>query len=117
MNTFENHDQYPYRPKVIAKTGFYRVDNRLICLKCNFKFGASDIETADNIVEIHRKKSPNCVFTQNLPLLPRSRRIIELDDGVFRYEMKRLESFINWPDGVMQARHLAAPVLSYSCIS
>lgn len=111
-NTFGDHDQYVLHPKVMAKAGFYELNKRLICFRCSLKIDIGDIGETDDIVEVHQKKSPDCIFARNLPSLPRSRLAVASD---LRYEMKRLETFIDWPLGEeIEARDLAAAGFYYS---
>nr|XP_027235888.1 death-associated inhibitor of apoptosis 2-like [Penaeus vannamei] len=109
LKTFDDdEDKYAYHPKVIAKAGFYKVENEFICFNCNLKLSAKDIDTGKNIVEIHQDRDASCTFAHNLPFLPRS-RLYKDGDKELRYEMKRLETFINWPgDGkIITLRDLA----------
>lgn len=116
LKTFDDdEDKYAYHPKVIAKAGFYKVENEFIYFNCNLKLSAKDIETGKNIVEIHQDRDASCTFAHNLPFLPRS-RLYKDGDKELRYEMKRLETFINWPgDGkIITLRDLANAGFYYS---
>nr|XP_027225913.1 baculoviral IAP repeat-containing protein 3-like [Penaeus vannamei] len=97
LKTFDDdEDKYAYHPKVIAKAGFYKVENEFICFNCNLKLSAKDIDTGKNIVEIHQDRDASCTFAHNLPFLPRSRLYKDEEDT----EESRRSTYYdkdNWP--------------------
>ncbi|XP_047468419.1 baculoviral IAP repeat-containing protein 3-like [Penaeus chinensis] len=101
-----------HHPRVFARAGFYKYDQSVICFKCNLKIDISEINKVNDIVEYHTTKNPECIFARNLPPLPRS-KVIEQFNTDLRYEVKRLETFIDWPDTLTEPKDLAAAGFFY----
>nr|BDT61650.1 MAG: baculoviral IAP repeat-containing protein [Marsupenaeus japonicus endogenous nimavirus] len=100
--------------------GFRKCDSYITCIECHACIDIETLNISDNIVKLHQNKNPNCPLAQNLPPLPRSKKF-EIDfDSItelptdLRYEIKRLESFIDWPNKRVQPKDLSAAGFFYS---
>ncbi|XP_037773279.1 baculoviral IAP repeat-containing protein 7-A-like [Penaeus monodon] len=115
---------YVINPKILAKAGFMRCGlsskQYIVCVNCHLYIDIDTIMPWDDIVKIHKDKNPLCLLARNLPPLPRSKIFENRFDPAtglpadLRYEIKRLETFIDWPNKVVQAKDLAAAGFFYT---
>ncbi|RZC35564.1 BIR and/or zf-C3HC4 3 domain containing protein [Asbolus verrucosus] len=127
LKTFENWDNEAVTPEMLAKAGFYSLNNSNDLVKCAFcNAEVCRWEPGDNPLEEHRKWSPNCPFLKqkqqqmNLPpflkdlppgqdvcgiherfpnSVPENETFKLLKKMIRSYEdfKSRLETFADWP--------------------
>ncbi|XP_047469161.1 E3 ubiquitin-protein ligase XIAP-like [Penaeus chinensis] len=49
INTFKYHRQYTHHPIVIARAGFYKVDQSVVCFKCDLEIDISEINKGETV--------------------------------------------------------------------
>nr|BDT61660.1 MAG: baculoviral IAP repeat-containing protein [Marsupenaeus japonicus endogenous nimavirus] len=131
LNPIKN--PYPIHTRLLAKAGFIYTDNDVKCFLCNLKLDMKNIIGSEDIIKIHKKKSPGCSFAQSLygfenlqkfkknPIDKKSCRdwayysYTEGNIGLI-YEKNRLESFIEWPINWLSPSNLAADGFYYTRI-
>nr|BDT61659.1 MAG: baculoviral IAP repeat-containing protein [Marsupenaeus japonicus endogenous nimavirus] len=124
---------YPIDTRLLAKAGFIYTDNDVKCFLCHLKLDMKNIIGSEDIIKIHKKKSPGCSFAQSLygfeniqkfkkkPISKVSHRdwaYYSYKEGIIGliYERKRLESFIEWPINWLSPSNLAADGFYYTRI-
>ena len=85
--------------KEFSKAGFYLKSRIIQCFQCNLQFTFKKFLNVKNpsvdIIEYHRKKSPDCLFIKNYKPF-RSRMFFSFKKSLL-YEKERIDSFVEWP--------------------
>nr|BDT61655.1 MAG: baculoviral IAP repeat-containing protein [Marsupenaeus japonicus endogenous nimavirus] len=121
INQFnENIDEgLPIHYRLLAKAGFfYMKEDVIACFCCKLQIDVKTLRTSDDIIMIHKKSSPGCMFAQNLYSLEDLNKYCkppQIHKTFFKYarntliyEQHRLETFADWPHDFVSPIELAA---------
>nr|BDT61657.1 MAG: baculoviral IAP repeat-containing protein [Marsupenaeus japonicus endogenous nimavirus] len=125
--TLTDYDIYklPIHHVLLAKAGFFYINNHIKCFTCDLTIDLKTIRTSDDIIQIHKERSPECLFAQSLYSFeniekyckPRIHKAFTKGTNGAHYrlywEKFRLETFTNWPIDWISPIDLAADGFFY----
>ncbi|XP_042889183.1 baculoviral IAP repeat-containing protein 3-like [Penaeus japonicus] len=117
-----NHYYY-IDPRLLAKAGFFFSKNDDIqCFTCDLELDMKTLTSTDDIINIHKERSPKCSFAQSLYGFENILKFLKLPiRKTYEYihenlnqEKVRLSTFIDWPLEWLSPSSLAADGFYYT---
>lgn len=96
----------------LAKAGFYwTAEKKVKCFQCSYELDTSNFCPNEDVIKLHKEKSPSCMFIRDLGCNVRSKKFLSYDS--LRYERERLQTFIDWNIQWLSPADLAADGFYY----